>query len=205
MERNRRLTSCFLVIQDAPGEIIVAVISTFLTHQFLPALPPFFHRFDRGQQRQAMIALLIATSVVTAVFASPSWSAYDATHPKRTGVQWLYNVSSASTSLHVAQLDSGPGYNEFVHKINSRYGASDQPLLKGGAAEWEILFPVSSFIESEHFYLDAASNLTGSGIDLPTVAMKVIADRYDAESGYRMMTIDVTHVSEATKFSSMQN
>jgi len=168
-------------------------------------LPPFFHRFDRGQQRQAMLALLLASSVVTAVFASPGWSAYDATHPKRTGVQWLYNVSSTSTSLHVAQLDSGPGYTDFVQKIHSRYGESEQPLLTGGAAEWEILFPVSSFIESEHFYLNPASNLTSAAIDLPTVDMKVVADRYDVESGYRMMTIDITHVSQVIRSIAMQH
>jgi hypothetical protein len=169
------------------------VITAFLTQQFLPILPPFIHRFSRRQQRKATVALIIASSIAVAIFASPAWSSYDATHPKRTGVQYMYNISSGETALHVAQLDSGPGYAEFVTKIHERYGQADDTPVKGGQEHWDILYPVSAFIESEHFPIQ--SNLTASEIGLPTVSMKVIGDRYDTESGFRTMTIEISHVS----------
>lgn len=105
----------------------------------------------------------------------------------------MYNTSSAETTLHVAQLDSGPGYAEFVEKIHRKYGFADQPPVKGGPEQWDILYPVSAFIESENFPI--VSNRSVTGMDLPELTIKLVSDRVDIESGYRTMTIEVSHVS----------
>jgi len=171
------------------------VISTFLIHNFLPVAAPFFHRFTRSQQRQIVVSLLIVSNVAIAVFASPGWSSYDSTHPKRTGVQWLYNATSTETSLHVAQLDSGPGYADFVKKIHDRYGFPEHPPVKGGPAQWDILYPVSAFIESENFPIVANGSVSQE--KLPDLTIKLVSDRFDERSGYRTMTIEVSHVSRS--------
>lgn len=40
------------------------------------------------------MAVLLLSGAIIAFFASPAWSSYDATHPKRAGIQYMYNVSS---------------------------------------------------------------------------------------------------------------
>lgn len=180
--------------RDAPGEIIVSIITAFITHQFTPTLAPFFHRFARKQQQKILLTLLLITGLTTAMFASPMWSSYDAQHPKRTGIQYMYNVTSGQTTLHVAQLDSGPGYADFVTKIHQRYGLETLPPVKGGPEQWDILYPISAFIESENFPI--VSRMSAEHLEIPLVDIKLLANRYDDVSGYRTMTLHVTHVSQ---------
>ena len=105
----------------------------------------------------------------------------------------MYNTTSAETSLHVAQLDSGPGYADFVQKIHQRYGQQAHLPVKGGPENWDILYPVSPFIESQHFPITTNGSLAQSRA--PELTIKLVNNRFDEVSGYRIMTIEVTHVS----------
>jgi hypothetical protein len=107
--------------------------------------------------------------------------------------QWMYNTTSAETSLHVAQLDSGPGYADLVRKIHQRYGQQAHLPVKGGPENWDILYPVSPFIESQHFPITTNGSLAQS--PAPELTIKLVNNRFDEESGYRILTIEVTHVS----------
>lgn len=80
--------------KEAPTEIIIAVLSAFCTYVFMPTLVPFFHRWSRDTQRRMILVLLFASTLTIAIFAS--WMPYDAEHPKRIGVQYMYNVSGSS-------------------------------------------------------------------------------------------------------------
>lgn len=76
--------------KEAPTEIIIAVLSAFCTYVFMPTLVPFFHRWSRDTQRKIILFLLLASTITIAIFAS--WMPYNAEHPKRIGVQFMYNV-----------------------------------------------------------------------------------------------------------------
>lgn len=80
--------------KDAPGEFIVATISSACGLTFFPPLTPMFHRLSRRSQRITIVLLLLATAIVAGVFTNPNWKTYDSMHPKRAGVQYTYNVSS---------------------------------------------------------------------------------------------------------------
>ena len=80
----------------APGEIIVASISASLVTVFWPVCAPLFHRLSPRIQRQLLLVLLLATFSMMAIFAGPYANGYDSMHPKRTAIQYIYNVSELS-------------------------------------------------------------------------------------------------------------
>lgn len=178
---------------ESPGEIIVAVISSFLVQNFLPTAPAFYHRFSSTQRKRIVGTLLALSIASTAIFASPAWSAYDDTHPKRLGVQHVYNTTSGQTTLHIAQVDIGPQYKEFMEQVYHRYGVDTLPVKKGEQEEWDLIFPVSAFINSEYFPL--ISPVDADELELPVVDIKVTEDSYDEVEGTRSLTVDVSHVS----------
>lgn len=77
---------------EAPAEIIIAVISAAVGLVFFPPLVPLFHRVSRRAQRRIILLLAMITIGMMVFFAGPWWTTYDFMHPKRSGVQYMYNV-----------------------------------------------------------------------------------------------------------------
>lgn len=153
--------------KDAPGEFIVATISSACGLTFFPPLTPMFHRLSRRSQRITIVLLLLATAIVAGVFTNPNWKTYDSMHPKRAGVQYTYNVSlptvtrltaQHTTGLETANLafmDSGPEF-DFVAAVHERYGTEApvvETVMNKNNTDWDVLYPISSFLKTFRFTL----------------------------------------------------
>ncbi|KAJ9107223.1 hypothetical protein QFC20_003758 [Naganishia adeliensis] len=181
--------------KEAPTEIIIAVLSAFLVYVFLPTLVPQFHRFNRDSQRKILMAVLLLSGAILAFFASPAWSSYDATHPKRAGIQYMYNTTSGTHTLHVAQLDSGPGFPEFVEKVHTKYGMQTRmpvPSIPSDTnSDWDILYPISAFIEAEKF--PVIGQALPAGEVLPTIQFQLVENVWDDVLNTRNVTLRINH------------
>ncbi|KAJ9121564.1 hypothetical protein QFC22_002183 [Naganishia vaughanmartiniae] len=181
--------------KEAPTEIIIAVLASFLIYVFLPPLVPLFQRFNRASQRNILVVCLLSSSLIIAIFASPAWSSYDDTHPKRAGIQYMYNVTSGTHTLHVAQLDSGPGFPEFVTKVHERYGMQTrmpvQSVPSDSNSDWDILYPISAFIEAEKF--PVIGHTWPAAEILPEVRVRLTEDTWDNNLNTRNITLSVNH------------
>ncbi len=185
--------------QEAPTEIIIAVIASTLTFLFVPTAIPFFHRFGRRTQRRMLLSLGLLTAGMILIFASRN--AYDAQHPKRIGVQYVHNVTSGDNHLHIAQMDRGPGFPDLLSRLHTRYGHAHRPLTpnprEGDNSDWDILYPISAFLETEMFELGVSEG--NPGRELPEVQVEVVADAWEADEGVRRVTLAVEHVCGAAE------
>ena len=101
------------------------------------------------------------------LFAGNFWATYDFMHPKRTAVQYTYNVRFSRTIIadtfkhtngahtaHLAFLDRGTEL-DFVEAIHARYGAGpvEHTSLGEHDPDWDVLYPISSFLDTYRFPL----------------------------------------------------
>lgn len=87
-------------------------------------------------------------------------------HPKRTGIQYTYNVSdlvlgrakkqhtNGECTMHIAFMDRGTEL-DFVEAIHERYGSGpiEHTSLGDHDPDWDIIYPVSSFLDTYRFPL----------------------------------------------------
>ncbi|ORX35606.1 hypothetical protein BD324DRAFT_660481 [Kockovaella imperatae] len=144
--------------KDAPAEYIVATICSTTVPLFYPIISPIFHRLSRPQQLRTLKALGITTLLAMGFFAGRWWRTYDYMHPKRTATQYVYNHTSGEHTCHVGFMDRGPRL-DFVQSLHSRYGAPGSQIkattITKNDTDWDVLYPVSSFLETYKFDLPA--------------------------------------------------
>lgn len=179
--------------REAPTEIIIAILSSMLVFLFTPTTVPFFHRFSRIIQRRILLALLVLSGTMMAVFAARN--AYDAEHPKRLGVQYVHNVTSGDNHLHIAQMDRGPGFQDILQRLHDRYGLPHHPITPNPRSEensdWDVLYPISAFLETEMFELGVSE--LNPGFKLPEMKIKLESQEWDEAAGARSLGLKVEH------------
>ncbi|KAJ9119852.1 hypothetical protein QFC24_005566 [Naganishia onofrii] len=104
-------------------------------------------------------------------------------------------TTSGTHTLHVAQLDSGPGFPEFVTKVHERYGMQTrmpvQSVPSDSNSDWDILYPISAFIEAEKF--PVIGHTWPAAEILPEVKVRVMEDSWDENLNTRNITLGVNH------------
>ncbi|WWC62230.1 uncharacterized protein I303_104826 [Kwoniella dejecticola CBS 10117] len=140
--------------KDAPAEHIIATISSTSAFIFFPTFIPLFHRVPRSTQRKVVLALSLFLAGVLTALAGPWYWPYDAMHPKRVGVQYLYNHTSGEHTGHVAFMDQGPT-RDIVSTIHTKFGQEDSEVvntkLTDYDSDWDVIYPISSFIDTYKF------------------------------------------------------
>ncbi|WVQ99736.1 hypothetical protein IAU59_006878 [Kwoniella sp. CBS 9459] len=142
--------------KDAPAEFIIATISSSCGFIFFPTLVPLFYRLSHRSQRMLVGGVALFMAGVITVLAGPWYWPYDAMHPKRVGVQYLYNHTSNEHTGHVAFMDRGPQSN-IVSAIHEKYGLQgstvEHTALTDADSDWDVLYPISNFIDTYKFPL----------------------------------------------------
>jgi hypothetical protein len=104
-------------------------------------------------------------------------------------------TTSGTHTLHVAQLDSGPGFPQFVEKIHTRYGMETRmpiPSIPSDTnSDWDILYPISAFIEAEKF--PVIGQALPLGETLPVIQVDLTEDTWDSALSTRNVTLRVNH------------
>lgn len=141
--------------KDAPTEWIIATITAASTLTFFPVAVPMFHRISRRTQRNVLLALVLVIASVAALFSSPVWSPFDATHPKRIGVQYTFNHTSGESTAHLAFMDS-QGNRRLAEEMHTAMGPGTELTateVNDSVPDWDTLYPISSFLETYRFPL----------------------------------------------------
>lgn len=161
--------------KDAPVEHIIATITSICTLIFFPLTAPLFSRISRANQRAVLVTILLGTLSVATLFASPFWSPYDAMHPKRLGIQYMYNHTSGEHTAHVAFMDTARNV-EYMKQLHEAYGSGTElthTVQTEESADWDVLYPVSSFLDTYNFPLPAVK------FDWPEMTFQATRTRTD--------------------------
>ena len=109
----------------------------------LPTFPALLHRWGNAMLLRFVLLLTLATSVVIAVFAAPSWRPFDAAHPKRVCVLYMENTTSATLDLHVAGLDAATAVlSDIVQDAAGVLQLSSTPVVSNiddDIPDWDIV------------------------------------------------------------------
>ncbi|CCG84536.1 protein of unknown function [Taphrina deformans PYCC 5710] len=154
---------------DSPAENIIAIIVTILTFMSWPLLPTYIATLSRRTKTRAALALVGATMVGVSVLSLRE--VWDAAHPRRLFVQYLYNVTDSSTSLHFASADPAPGFKSYLDGVAARLdlGVVVENQMTEWLSDWDTIYPFSQFLDSYR-------------IDLPTpVIQELPTDHVDPE------------------------
>ncbi|BEJ13055.1 hypothetical protein CspHIS471_0302290 [Cutaneotrichosporon sp. HIS471] len=173
--------------KDAPVEHIIAIITSVCTLVFFPLVAPLFSRISRATQRKVLVVLLVATVAVGALFMSPLWSPYDFMHPKRLGVQYTYNHTSGLETAHIAFMDSGRNA-AYMKEVYDQFGNGAELVRTeqgNGNSDWDVLYPVSSFLETYSFELPKTE------FDWPEMTFK--ATREKTDEGHTRIHLKTDH------------
>ena len=107
----------------------------------------------------------------------------------------LSKTTSGTHTLHIAQLDSGPGFPELVENIHAEYGMDTRmpvPSIPSDTnSDWDILYPISSFIEAEKFPIIGQALPLGE--ILPVIRVQLTEDVWDEALDTRNVTLKVNH------------
>lgn len=166
--------------KDAPTEFIIATITAASTLTFFPITVPMFQRISRRTQRNVLLTLCLSILAVAALFASPFWSPFDATHPKRVGVQYTFNHTSGESTAHIAFMDSA-GNSVLAKEMQEAMGPGAQltaTVVNDSVPDWDTLYPISSFLETYRF------PLPDTGFTWPDMATE--ASRVTTDMGERI-------------------
>lgn len=150
---------------ESPAENIIAIIATWITFMSWPLLPAHLATLSRRTKVKAIILLIAATSVgVVILCLSNVW---DAAHPRRLFVQYVYNVTDSSTSLHFASADPAPNFLGYIEGIaaNLELGVVQENQMTEWLSDWDTIYPFSQFLDSYR-------------IDLPTPTFQNLPDEY---------------------------
>ncbi|WVQ67426.1 uncharacterized protein L199_005623 [Kwoniella botswanensis] len=145
--------------KDAPAEFIIATISSVSGFIFFPTFIPLFHRAPRSSQRKVVLGVLLFLAGVLTALAGPWYWPYDDMHPKRVGVQYLYNHTSGEHTGHIAFMDRGPTAN-IVESIHTHFGKNGSEVvntqLTDYDSDWDTVYPISSFLDTYKFPLEVS-------------------------------------------------
>lgn len=175
--------------KDAPTEWIIATITAFCTAVFYPIFVPLFARASPRGQRFALGGLFWVTLTVGMLFSSSVWSPYDAMHPKRMGVQYMYNHTSGEHSAHLAFMDRHANVR-YAEEFHEQFGPGTEltrTVMDDYNSDWDTLYPVSSFLDTYRFPLPAAR---ANGFSWPAVQYNASRTLQDDGNTHIELTID---------------
>ncbi|TXT09032.1 hypothetical protein VHUM_02506 [Vanrija humicola] len=141
--------------RDAPSEIIISIISSAVGLALFPLNAPLFARLSRRGQKGLLLRLFLGVVMVTILYAGPWWSPYDSRHPKRVGIQYLYNHTSGDHVAHVAFMDAA-NPTHIINDFHERYGNGaelEHTVLTDYDSDWDTLYPVSTFLDTYRWKL----------------------------------------------------
>lgn len=150
---------------ESPAENIIAIIATLLTFMSWPLLPAYLATLSR--RARVRFAYAMALSTVLGIYLLSLRSVWDSAHPRRLFVQYLFNVSDSSTSLHFASADPAPGFEQYLEGIAGRLdlGIVQENQMTEWLSDWDTIYPFSQFLNSYR-------------IDLPTPTFQTLPDAY---------------------------
>lgn len=135
---------------DAPGEHIIAIMVALVASYTFPLTLPFVHRTGRRTLFRAAVVSAGATALAIAVFAQ--WSPFDAMHQRRLLVLHMENTTSLEQHLHLAAIDSGPGFDVLVHNLADEFGTigvkPESIVMDDWNPDWDVIYPVSAVCQS---------------------------------------------------------
>lgn len=150
---------------ESPAENIIAIIATWITFMSWPLLPAYLATLSRQIKVQALYLMIAATAI--GVFILSLRDVWDSAHPRRLFVQYLYNVTDSSTSLHLASADPAPKFMGYLEDIATRLdlGIVQENQMTEWLSDWDTIYPFSQFLNSYR-------------IDLPTPTFQTLPDSY---------------------------
>ncbi|BGP28517.1 hypothetical protein JCM10296v2_000252 [Rhodotorula toruloides] len=98
---------------DAPVDFIIATLVGAVGYAAVPMFLPFCHRWGASFTARLAVFFTLATAFSLGWFSRPSWSAYDAQHPKRLLILHMENTTTSPPEfhLHVASVDGNPFFD----------------------------------------------------------------------------------------------
>ena len=143
---------------DSPAENIIAIIVCVLTFMSWPMLPTYIATLTRTSKLRMLFTSSIA--MLAAIGVLSSWPVWDAAHPRRMFVQYLYNVTDSTTSLHFANADPAPGFNQYIEEIRQKLdlGPIEENQMDEWISDWDTIYPFSQFLNSYKIQLDGVQD-----------------------------------------------
>ncbi|KAJ8297177.1 putative endoplasmic reticulum metallopeptidase 1 [Rhodotorula toruloides] len=125
---------------DAPVDFIIATL-------FLP----FCHRWGASFTARLAVFFTFATAFSLGWFSRPSWSAYDAQHPKRLLILHMENTTTSPPEfhLHVASVDGNPFFqlvSKATEGLTAPNSVPEATIADDLSVDWDIIYPVSQFL-----------------------------------------------------------
>lgn len=114
----------------SPSDHIIATIVAALSFMSLPIVLPLSHRYGPQRITQAIVGLLIFTSISIAVFASPSFSPWTPLTPKRIFVHQVENITDGTWSMNMGHADAAPGHWQLVDDVRNALVPDYAPAVK---------------------------------------------------------------------------
>ncbi|GAA6054771.1 hypothetical protein JCM3770_000935 [Rhodotorula araucariae] len=154
---------------EAPVDFIIATLVGAVGYL---TLLPFCHRWGASFTARLAVFFLLLSAFSVGWFTRPSWSPYDAAHPKRLLVLHMENTTTTPSTfnLHVASVDGSP-FSALVESATAGLrapGSVPEPTIADDlSVDWDIIYPVSQF-------------LTTYRIELPPVGPDYIAPWTDS-------------------------
>ncbi|GAA6002746.1 hypothetical protein JCM10207_007655 [Rhodosporidiobolus poonsookiae] len=136
---------------EPPVDHIIASLVSGVGYLIVPMLLPFCHRYGASFTARLALLLTFVTAGTLGWFTRPSWSPYDAAHPKRILVLHMENTTTSPPEfhLHVASVDGNPFY-ELVTSSTAGLraeGSLPEPTIADDlSVDWDIIYPVSQFL-----------------------------------------------------------
>jgi len=177
--------------KDAPVEWIIATISGACTVILFPIASPLFARASLRGQRRTLFALFIGLAAVVLFFINPAWSAYDATHPKRMGVQYTYNQTDGRHTAHIAFMDVRDNHR-YALEFHEAFGNGSnltKTLVDDYNSDWDTLYPVSTFLETYRWPLEETVKF-----DWPEITMQSTRTPLEDGTTHFQLRIDHPHL-----------
>ncbi|GAA6040391.1 hypothetical protein JCM8097_007592 [Rhodosporidiobolus ruineniae] len=115
------------------------------------AFIPFVHRFGASFTARLAVLLTLATAFSLSWFSRPSWSPYDAVHPKRLLILHMENTTTSPPEfhLHVASVDGlpfAPLVERATQGLMAEGGVPEPTIADDLSVDWDIIYPISQFL-----------------------------------------------------------
>lgn len=151
---------------DSPAENVIAIIVTLITFQSWPLLPSYIATLSRKTRIRALFTM--AGAVMFGVVFFTTRDVWDAAHPRRLFIEYIYNITDSTTSLHFASADPAPGFKDYLTDLATRLdlGTPEENTMTDWLSDWDTIYPFSQFLNSYR-------------IQLPTPAIQELPDSYE--------------------------
>lgn len=182
---------------DAPVDFIIAILVGALGLVALPMFLPFCHRWGASFTARLLVFLAFTSVFSVGWFMRPSWSQYDAQHPKRLLVLHMENTTTSPPEfhLHVASVDGIPFF-DLVNSATAGLTAPDsvpEPTLADDlSVDWDVIYPVSQFLTTYRIPLPPPA-VTYSSPWLDTFQVSVKQIRLNAVKQTKSIDIVLQH------------